>query len=421
MAVSRNIVENIRESKILNCLKRKGVVKKDDEKGMELALWLSKVIEEERVTVEYINSCLWDELMFGNRRLVRCYELQAIRKIKREIDWVNFLHEYNCPSMNFNRIVQTVLNYEDNVKVCAMNTDINDGVIQKISILFVFNMCIRGEVGEKKCYSFIPVTINLVDKILTMKVRNKEEAIEGSTPNEQLDDILKRLLGKLEFDTKCISVDTQKTLYRMSKVLFDDFFKQLPNIAEVEAKKKTIPVLVNSLLENVTLLNQEEQNGLKTINKQVIDVEDEMYKLLQQVALYDYLKDNEIKILLQNTDRYISRIRFSDRDNLTASLTSETGVKCIFDAKTFMCVRNSLDLVERIVSIVVSFVSNSGKGIMSVKYDASDKRYLCIHILNNRYYSEEDFNKIWELYREYESKDNTKTSFISIEDNVAAM
>lgn len=388
---------------------------------MELALWLSKVIEEERVTVEYINSCLWDELMFGNRRLVRCYELQAIRKIKREIDWVNFLHEYNCPSMNFNRIVQTVLNYEDNVKVCAMNTDINDGVIQKISILFVFNMCIRGEVGEKKCYSFIPVTINLVDKILTMKVRNKEEAIEGSTPNEQLDDILKRLLGKLEFETKCISVDTQKTLYRMSKVLFDDFFKQLPNIAEVEAKKKTIPVLVNSLLENVTLLNQEEQNGLKTINKQVIDVEDEMYKLLQQVALYDYLKDNEIKILLQNTDRYISRIRFSDRDNLTASLTSETGVKCIFDAKTFMCVRNSLDLVERIVSIVVSFVSNSGKGIMSVKYDASDKRYLCIHILNNRYYSEEDFNKIWELYREYESKDNTKTSFISIEDNVAAM
>ena len=377
---------------------------------MELALWLSKVIEEERVTVEYINSCLWDELMFGNRRLVRCYELQAIRKIKREIDWVNFLHEYNCPSMNFNRIVQTVLNYEDNVKVCAMNTDINDGVIQKISILFVFNMCIRGEVGEKKCYSFIPVTINLVDKILTMKVRNKEE-----------DDILKRLLGKLEFETKCISVDTQKTLYRMSKVLFDDFFKQLPNIAEVEAKKKTIPVLVNSLLENVTLLNQEEQNGLKTINKQVIDVEDEMYKLLQQVALYDYLKDNEIKILLQNTDRYISRIRFSDRDNLTASLTSETGVKCIFDAKTFMCVRNSLDLVERIVSIVVSFVSNSGKGIMSVKYDASDKRYLCIHILNNRYYSEEDFNKIWELYREYESKDNTKTSFISIEDNVAAM
>ena len=270
-------------------------------------------------------------------------------------------------------------------------------------------------------YSFIPVTINLVDKILTMKVRNKEEAIEGSTPNEQLDDILKRLLGKLEFETKCISVDTQKTLYRMSKVLFDDFFKQLPNIAEVEAKKKTIPVLVNSLLENVTLLNQEEQNGLKTINKQVIDVEDEMYKLLQQVALYDYLKDNEIKILLQNTDRYISRIRFSDRDNLTASLTSETGVKCIFDAKTFMCVRNSLDLVERIVSIVVSFVSNSGKGIMSVKYDASDKRYLCIHILNNRYYSEEDFNKIWELYREYESKDNTKTSFISIEDNVAAM
>lgn len=57
MAVSRNIVENIRESKILNCLKRKGVVKKDDEKGMELALWLSKVIEEERVTEKASSAC----------------------------------------------------------------------------------------------------------------------------------------------------------------------------------------------------------------------------------------------------------------------------------------------------------------------------------------------------------------------------
>lgn len=120
-----------------------------------------------------------------------------------------------------------------------------------------------------------------------------------------------------------------------------------------------------------------------------------------------------------NTDKYISRIRFNDRDNLTASLTSEKGVKCIFDAKTFMCVRNSLDLVESIVAIVVTFTKK--RGLLSVKYDASDRRYLNIHVLNNRYYTADDFNKIWELYKKYESGENAIADSVYNENNIAAM
>ena len=423
MVVSRNVIENIREGKIKKYLKDKGIVRKENEQEMDLSLWISTIINENRVTEDWINSWFWEELMFGDRRLIRCYELKGVRKIKHEEDWINFLNEYACPNLNFNRIVQTVLKNEEIVKVCAMKTDINNGGIQKVDILFVFNMGIRSkERGTNgKCYSFIPVTLNLVAKTLTLKVWNREEAVEGSTPNEQLDDILERLLKKLNFEVGVISKNTQKTLYRMSKVLFDDFFRKLPNIDEVEAKKEKIPLLENLLLEDISLTNSEEENGLKIMNREVINVRDEIYKLLQQIALYDYLKDNELKTLLESTDRYISRIRFSDRDNLTASLTSETGVRCIFDAKTFMCVRNSLELVERIVSIVVSFAANGSKGIMSVKYDASDIRYLSIHVLNNRYYTEEDFNKIWELYKQYESGDNEKASFIYNADNAKAM
>ena len=58
---------------------------------------------------------------------------------------------------------------------------------------------------------------------------------------------------------------------------------------------------------------------------------------------------------------------------------------------------------------------------MSVKYDASDIRYLSIHVLNNRYYTEEDFNKIWELYKQYESGDNEKASLFITRINAKAM
>lgn len=195
----------------------------------------------------------------------------------------------------------------------------------------------------------------------------------------------------------------------------------LPNNIDVEQKRENLSKIVNELLENISLSNSEIVNNMKTMNSEVINVEEELFKLIQQIALYDYLKDNNIKSLLQNTDTYISRIRFSDRDNLTASLTSETGVKCIFDAKTFMCVRNSLDLVERIVSIVVTFVNNSGKGLLSVKYDASDHNYLNIHILNSKYYTDDDFKMIWELYEQYESDNTTEVNTVYNEDDAEAM
>ena len=254
-------------------------------------------------------------------------------------------------------------------------------------------------------YSYIPVTFDLEKKVLILKIWNKDDAGIGDSPKEQLDFVLNKLLKELEFETKNMSNDPQRVLYKMSRALFDEFFMNLPNNSQVEEKRKKLPTLINSLLDDIALENAEVKDGLKTMNSEVIDIEEELYKLVQQVALYDYLKDNDIKELLKNTDRYISRIRFSDRDNLTASLISETGIKCIFDAKTFMCVRNSLDIVEKIVSIVVSYTESSGRGLLSVKYDAADRQFLNIRILYSKYYTKEDFDMIWGLYGQYESDD----------------
>lgn len=421
MAVAESIISNIRDTKLINFLKTKGVVRSVGERGMHLHLWLSKIIDEGRISKEEVNRCLYPELMYGNRRLIRFYELKNVRKIKRENDWKSFLQKYDCPGMNFNRILETTFSDNGRLKVAAMNTTISSGVIQKSEILFVYRMKIRSKETEQEIYvySYLPVSFDLLSKTLTIKVWNREEGEEYNTPTDQLNYVYEKISKKLAFETRYITIDPQSVLYKMSKALFDDFFKQLPNIEEITAKKADMPHLVHELLTGVTLQNAESDNGKIAMNTEVINVKEEMYKLLQQVALYDYLKDNNIKMLLKNTDKYISKIRFNDRDNLTASLTSEKGVRCIFDAKTFMCVRNSLDLVESIVAIVVAFVKD--KGLLSVKYDASDRQFLNIHILHNRYYSEEDYGKIWELYKRYESEENAVTGSVRLEDNVAAM
>ena len=414
MFVIKPVVNNIRDTKLIHYLKCKGVKKQDED--IDLSEWVEQLIREERVTEEEINKCVLNELVYGSRRLVRIYGLKNVRKIKREEDWETFLDEYNCPSLNFNKIITTALVGDDKIRVCAVSTEMEELVIKKIQIIFVYNMFIKNRENESisNCYSYIPVIFDLEEKLVTVKVQNREEGIEDNSPSDQLETIMECLQDVLGFETKAITENTQSVLYRMSKALFDDFFKNLPNVRELENKKENLPAIVDMLLKNVSLENSKEISGMITMEKEVINVEEEIYKLLQQVALYDYLKNHDMRCLLENTDRYISRVKFSDIDNLTASLNSEAGVKCIFDAKTFMCVRNSLDLVEQIVSIVVSFPVNSSRGILSVKYDASDARYLTIHILNGRYYAEEDYKIIWELYKKYESNNNAEISNVYI-------
>ena len=420
MAVAKEIIDNVRDTKIVDFLRKENVEKNSDELGMDLYIWLGKIIDENRISIEKINKVLFQELEYGDRRLIRIYQLKGTRKIKKEKDWEDFLKKYSCTSMNFNRIVETTLCKDDKIKVAAVKSNISEKIVNKVDILFVYKMYTRSsEETQKFIYSYLPVSVDVKNKILSIKVWNREEGEENNTPIDQIDDIFRKLQKDLQFDTQALESNSQAVLYKMSKALFDDFFRKLPNINEIENKKIEIPQLVNDLLFGIRLQNIENQGNKIAMNTEVIDVKEEMYKLLQQVALYDYLTDNSIKELLENTDKYISRIRFNDRDNLTASLTSEKGVKCIFDAKTFMCVRNSLDLVESIVAIVVTFTKK--RGLLSVKYDASDRRYLNIHVLNNRYYTADDFNKIWELYKKYESGENAIADSVYNENNIAAM
>lgn len=138
MFVIKPVVNNIRDTKLIHYLKSKGVKKQDED--IDLSEWVEQLIREERVTEEEINKCVLNELVYGSRRLVRIYGLKNVRKIKREEDWETFLDEYNCPSLNFNKIITTALVGDDKIRVCAVSTEMEELVIKKIQIIFVYNM-----------------------------------------------------------------------------------------------------------------------------------------------------------------------------------------------------------------------------------------------------------------------------------------
>lgn len=421
MYIEKNIIDNVDSRKIDDFINKQKIPVEKRDKGREKQLLLQDFLNESLITEEAINEFLYKELMFGHRRLVRIFELKTARKIRREVAWSKFFEKYKCDSLEFNRIISTNLHENEKIKVAAIKSETENGILQRVEILFVFNMLKGGRRTSnfEFVYSYLPVVFDFEKRTLMIKVWNRELGTEENTPNEQLSFVFEQLKMQLEFDIKAISNNPQRILYLMSKDLFENFFNQLPNIGDVESKRKYLDDIVNLMLIDINLKNSESSGQKVTMNPEIINVQEEVYKLLQQVALFDYLKDNKMNILLNNTDKYISRIRFNDKDNLSASLTAEKGVKCIYDTKTFMCIRNSLELVARIVSLVVTFVDN--KKQIHAKYEASDSNFLSIHILANRYYTKEEFENIWELYKKYEKRFVAENGTVYTQDNTEAM
>ena len=251
--------------------------------------------------------------------------------------------------------------------------------------------------------SYIPITIDLKNRELIIKVCNQTGLVESSRPNTQLDNVFNELHGSLHIQLDLDKAHPENVLYDMSRDLFDNFYKQLPNIKDIEKKKESMDVIADLLLRDVTLNNiSKDVRGHIHMNKGLIDLEDELYKLLQQTALVDYLETEELSALLPEDEIYISKIRFSDQDNLEASLTGENGMDCIYDKRTFMGIRNSLDIVKRICSMKVIFPQK--KTDLAVKYEVISDKYMIVHILDGKHYNSDEFAEAWELYRKYEKK-----------------
>lgn len=71
-----------------------------------------------------------------------------------------------------------------------------------------------------------------------------------------------------------------------------------------------------------------------------------------------------------------------------------------------MGIRNSLDIVKRIVAMRLIFPQERGN--LQVKYEVNDRRYMVIHILEGKNYTMDEFKEAWELYKKYERQRTDK-------------
>lgn len=407
MYVNGSIIRNINESSLLNFLKNKGCIKSEAESGKDDTLWISDLLKNEKIDKDELNEFLFEELSYGRSNMINVYEIVSCKNMRDEDDWIDRLTEsYNINSINFNNIISTVLHPDVPIQIIAMNTILDDeGKVIRVDMILAryIRIKLNGKEGDSCC--FIPIRFDLDNKLLIAKIRNQYGIPQKEhRPKATLDKIVEDLKVELEFETKIYDDKHQKVLYRMSKGLLEELYNIVPNYNSVNMMDEYIDGFIKSIIENMDIINIEEMlDGNKRINKGVIDLKDEIKKVLQQLVISDYFFNEDIDLFSKkNVSAVITSIKFNDNEKNTARLAGEDNSKVIVCSRTFMSMRKSIDTVQNVFSLSIAYKRK--RDSIEVKIDASERDRLSILILNQKNFNEEDYNKIWEMYRQYEKK-----------------
>ena len=140
MYIAKTIIDNVDSRKIDHFIKKLNIAKEKIDRAREKQLLLEDFLNQSLITEEALNEFLYSELMCGHRRFIRVFELKTARKIRRNEAWNKFFEKYRCDSLEFNRIITTNLNENEKMKVAAIKSESENGILQRVEILFVFNM-----------------------------------------------------------------------------------------------------------------------------------------------------------------------------------------------------------------------------------------------------------------------------------------
>lgn len=405
MHIVKELIDNISLTRLNRFLADQKITNEQKLEFSDNRAMLETFCQNGLIPVDDLKYFFFRELLYGQHRLMRVYSLSASTclRLKNRDAWNRLMRKFQITDWNYNQIIETVPQRTDSIKLALIQEERTSGNLIRVHLIFVFCM-LKDSAGpiEAEC-SYIPVTIDLEQRCMIVKVWNQNGIIQESRPQAQLELVYNELKETLDLELDEVrAVDPQNVLYDMSRELFNQFFERLPNIKEIDDKRENLSSIIDAMLQDIPLQHVEQKDGKLHMPDGIINLEEELYRLIQQTALYDYREDHTLNDLLPPEEKYVSRIRFSDRDNLSANLTGENGVDCIYDAKTFMCIRDSLDIVKRIIALTVNFPR--ARGVLQVKYEADNGPYLTLHILDGKYYTEEEFQQIWELYKTYERK-----------------
>ena len=143
-----------------------------------------------------------------------------------------------------------------------------------------------------------------------------------------------------------------------------------------------------------------EQDGEKTLGKNIFDFEDEVEKMLEKLCISDYFYDIPYdEIWKMGVKTIVSKIKFKDLEHVLTILSSEASEAPIFCTKTFLSLKKSLEDAKLVERLWIEHDRSHGR--LKLSYDATKDEYLEMRILSNIRFTERDLLTAKEIYDSY--------------------
>ena len=186
----------------------------------------------------------------------------------------------------------------------------------------------------------------------------------------------------------------------MSRGLVTEVYNKIPSFNQIRELENPIQTFKQEVLKKLSLKNVKEQDGEKTLGKNIFDFEDEVEKMLEKLCISDYFYDIPYdEIWKMGVKTIVSKIKFKDLEHVLTILSSEASEAPIFCTKTFLSLKKSLEDAKLVERLWIEHDRSHGR--LKLSYDATKDEYLEMRILSNIRFTEGDLLTAKEIYDSY--------------------
>ena len=398
MQIRESLIDNIGEDAIRRFLRSRGIEKKD--LGQEFKYFVSNAVGIDIMEEEFEEFC-YNHLMYGKRKLVRVFEIANKRKITDDELWLKALKkDFLWDSLNMCKILKTDVSSSDDWKVASVKTvDDKRGEVESICILFQCYIRVTKKISkDHEWCTYIPVEVDLKKNLLLIKAWRRQNVENEDEYKNKIVEWLKKSIG---IKVKNIQLGYKKILANMNESLTGELLGAIPSCGEVDLMKDFFSDVEEKIMNQIPFENSTQKDGKTTFSGRIMNIAQEMKNMVIRAVVSDYFFERNYNVIDQmNLSAVINSVKFSDLDNSITIIKSENNINPVFCAKPFLMLLTAMEDSDQVDTINISFRNRNRK--FRISYDATKEEYIEIGILDPEDYYLEDYEKIWEILKQYD-------------------
>lgn len=366
--------------------------------GKRYNIFVQENIQNGKIEIDDLAGALYDDLLYGNQRLIRLYKICSFdKKMQSQDELLSCLQGYYpyVETLDFNKILFQVADDEiDDLVGIKITVGINPSKIQKLNMIFSERCTVSDQNGQHDEYSYITVDVDFVKKELFIKVKPKTGVLqEDKKPTILMQRYFEKVTRMFNMNYHDYISIHKSTLCNMNIDLYTQIYNKMVKTRPSKMDEYVINV-ADEIIKKLQISNYQ----IKVAENNIFNIRDILKKMVEHVLISDIIYESKVEGTLEGVDGYVTYIKFNDGTNISARLRSKQSIEPIFSSEAFMALRSSIESAQQISELKIYWL-NKFSGLR-VSYNAMDSQ--CLEVLIYRHHKKEEFEYAIARYKECE-------------------